>query len=534
MPTTRTGRLMATVPVVASALVVGAVGSPRVTESAAGESAQRQRAADPCEKRWPPSSTAERDRNRGLGRPAPSNRPAAKPQGRPNILTIMVDDMRADELRGPWMKNTRALIGQRGANFRNSFAPYPLCGPARSSFLTGKYSHNHGVRENSDPSAFKRFNDTNTVATWLNGDGAKRNYNTAFLGKYLNGYSKAKYVPPGWNHWYASLGKTSQQARNTKLSRNGKGVIDLSGQFQTSAYGNRARKLISKLSGKRKPFSMVLSFSAPHAGGPREPDDPKDVRTPARLPKNRHLYENRIVRPRGVQGEPCNDDKPAAVRDLTRIDRGMQRQIVELRQQRAQSLKTVDRQIPKVINALRRSGELANTYVIFTSDNGFFLGEFRQRVGKRLLYEPALRTPTLVRGPGIPHGARPRAPFTSIDFAPTIAAMANVRKQGSVDGVSMLAAAKRGHAKWRRAILTDAGPYGLDEWFGRGVRVPGFSYGRYRDVLAPEELFDLGTDPNENHNVVRRQKYGEDVRRLRAAYRALQDCDGKECRRVHP
>ncbi|UYM04365.1 sulfatase family protein [Solicola gregarius] len=538
MSFTRTRRLTTTAPVVAAALVASASGvaQPAGTaakgpsRAAAGTELQTpQVAADPCDRRWPAHSTKPSAGAHSLGRTAPTTGgPAAS--RRPNILTIMVDDMRADEIRGPWMKHTRNLIGKRGATFRNSFAPYPLCGPARASFLTGKYSHNHGVRDNTKPSAFRRLHDGNTVATWLDRDGSKGDYTTAFLGKYINGYADPTYVPPGWDHWNASLGKTTQQARSTKLSRNGHGVIDLDGQFQTKAYGERGARLVSRFAKRKRPFFMTLSFSAPHVGGPREPDDPPGLRTPARLPKNRHLYEDRIVRPQGVRGEPCNRSKPSAVTDLPRIGPAVQRKIVELRQQRAQSLVTVDAQVRRVMGALRRSGELSNTYVIFTSDNGFFLGEFRQRAGKRLSYEPALRTPTLVRGPGISRGVRPRAPFTSIDFAPTIAAMARVKKHGRVDGASLLSAARSGESKWRRAILTDAGPYEGEPWYGRGVRARGLMYARYRDPRVTEELFDIAADPQQNHNVVDRERYRKATKRMRTAYRALRDCRGRECR----
>src|SRR5919197_1172185 len=103
-------------------------------------------------------------------------------QSRPNIVVIMADDMRDDELR--WMPQTRRLIANNGARFSNSFAPYPLCCPARASFLTGQYTHNHGVWSNKSPYAFAALDDTNTLPVWLRAAG----YNTLFLGKYLNGY----------------------------------------------------------------------------------------------------------------------------------------------------------------------------------------------------------------------------------------------------------------------------------------------------------------------------------------------------------
>ncbi|MFA6297703.1 MAG: sulfatase-like hydrolase/transferase, partial [Nocardioides sp.] len=135
----------------------------------------------------------------------PSDPPAGAP--RPNVLVIETDDMRADELR--WMPRTRSLIAGRGLTFANSFSPDPLCCPARASFLTGQYSHNHQVLSHEEPYGFGAFDDADTLATRLTGEG----YRTALVGKYLNGYGvqpayatgadSETYVPPGWTQWWA-------------------------------------------------------------------------------------------------------------------------------------------------------------------------------------------------------------------------------------------------------------------------------------------------------------------------------------------
>ncbi|HLR85364.1 MAG TPA: sulfatase-like hydrolase/transferase, partial [Nocardioidaceae bacterium] len=129
---------------------------------------------------------------------------------RPNIVVLMTDDMRADDLGKPWMRRTSRLIGNQGATFTNAFAPTPLCAPARASFLTGKYVHNHGVRNVREPYGFRALRDRNTLPVWL----YRAGYNTIFLGKYINGYGRQKtrngtpsrnYIPPGWTEWRASL-----------------------------------------------------------------------------------------------------------------------------------------------------------------------------------------------------------------------------------------------------------------------------------------------------------------------------------------
>ena len=468
----------------------------------------------------------------GKARTAPAASPPDRAKGDPNVVVFMVDDMRADELAGPWMRHTRKLIKGQGVTFANSFSPLPLCGPARASFLAGQYAHNTGVRTNNSPaSSFDQFDDRNTLPVWLKRAG----YRTAFLGKYINGYAPGSakkpgsYVPPGWDRWYASINKGTYKYRNTVLSNNGKGLRNLSGQYQTNAYGRIGSQLVSQMAGKKKPFFLNLSFTAPHKGGPKEPDDP-GFATPARLKKMRGAYDDRITTPGGVPGEPCNGSQPQVVSDKSPITPEQQAAITEVRRQRAESLATVDKAVQRVVRKLKKTGELKNTYVIFTSDNGYFLGEFRQRIGKKLSYEPSLRTPTIIRGPGIKSGITREQAFTTIDFAPTIAKMANARAAKNVDGKSLLRAAKTKAKPWKRPILTDPGK-GLGELnYGRGVRMPGAFYAEYQDSRVPEQLFDLSKDPHENRNVVADKRYERTRSTMARMLANLRDCKGETCR----
>ncbi|UYM07894.1 sulfatase family protein [Solicola gregarius] len=467
----------------------------------------------------------------GKARPAPVAEPG--PSGeQPNIVVFMVDDMRADELNGPWMRHTRSLIKAQGVDFVNSFSPIPLCGPARASFLTGKYSHNTGVRTNMSPrSSFDQLDDSNTLPVWLQ----KAGYTNAFLGKYINGYAEpsasrpGSYVPPGWDEWRASLGNGTYNYRKTRLSDNGKGTIDLTGRYQTSAYGEMGSAMVSELAAKSAPFYFNLSFTAPHTGGPHEPDDP-GLKTPARLGSMRGKYDDRITTPGGVPGEPCNAGQPSAVSGKTPISPRQQGAITDVRRQRAESLATVDTAVKRVMGALEASGELDNTYVIFTSDNGFFLGEFRQRIGKKLPYEPSLRTPTIVRGPGIEPGIKREQAFSTIDFAPTIADMADARVGANVDGASMLKSATGKAKPWRRPILTDAGKLQGKLHYGIGVRMPGAFYGSYNDRRHTRQLFDISADPHENNNVIGDARYRRVSKTMARMLDRLRDCEGAVCR----
>ena len=512
------------------------------------------RSADPCQNSWATAPTLKRDVDRlmdfwskpngstraqraskRLGRPEPvADKPKSKPsQDRPNVIVFMVDDMRADEMNGPWMRQTRDLIQSQGATFTNSFSPLPLCGPARASFFTGKYAHNTGIRTNMTPSsAFNRLDDGHAMPVWLKNAG----YNTAFLGKYINGYAPrsankpGSYVPPGWDNWYASIDAGTYNYRRTILSNNGKGTINLGGKYQTTEYGKMGSNLVSKLAKKKQPFFFNLSFTAPHTGTPVEADDPR-FKTPVRLPKMRGAYDDLITTPGGVPGEPCNDDQPKAVSDKKPIKPGKQRDITEVRRQRAESLASVDDAVARVMRSLRKSGELDNTYVVFTSDNGYFLGEFRQPIGKKLQYEPSLRTPTIMRGPGIDEGIKRERAFTTIDFAPTVADMAGAKTNTNVDGISLLDVATGEDKPWRRPIVTDAGSHKNTSRYGFGLRTKGLFYGEYADRHTSRELFDLERDPRELRNVAGKPRYRKTARTMADLLDRFRNCSGEQCQK---
>ena len=201
----------------------------------------------------------------------------------------MVDDMRDDDLR--YMPRTRRLLGGSGVRFVNSFSPYPSCCPARASVLTGRYTHNHHVEGIHRPYGFTSFDDSSTIATWLDAVG----YDTVYLGKYLNGYGEmpepgrssgtsVRYVPPGWDTWLGSIdgglprdhpdaGQTYHYF-DTTLSDDGRGFRNFEGRYQTRVYGQLSRRIVAERAPSDRPYFLHLSFTAPHLGFPREPDDP--------------------------------------------------------------------------------------------------------------------------------------------------------------------------------------------------------------------------------------------------------------------
>src|SRR3954447_16854081 len=189
----------------------------------------------------------------------PASTPAAAAGTKPNIVMVMADDMRTDDLR--FMPSVRRLLVGTGLNFRNSFSPYPLCCPARASFLTGRYAHNHHVYSHASPYGFESFDDHATLATALQQSG----YQTGFVGKYLNGYGAEdslvtggpsfQYVPAGWTDWYGAVERPAGSAYSsggtynywhTLFNVNGRIDDTHAGQYQTDVLGRFARTLVHK------------------------------------------------------------------------------------------------------------------------------------------------------------------------------------------------------------------------------------------------------------------------------------------------
>ena len=233
-------------------------------------------------------------------------------------------------------------------------------------------------------------------------------------------------------------------------------------------------------------------------------------------------------------------DKPGAVRALP-LDAADVAEDLTRTRQRAESLYVLDLEIGRLIETLRETGTLDRTVLMFTSDNGYFLGEHRRVCCKTLPYEPALRVPFLVTGPGVPHGVR-FDPVKTPDLAATILDLADADAPHPADGVSLLDVIEDGDRGWSVPVLTEALVAGVSgdsakrerRGFPDARTTIGLRTARYKLVrwdTGAVELYDLATDPNELTNVAERPGYRRVVRDLTAAWWRYKDCDGAECTR---
>ena len=359
---------------------------------------------------------------------------------RPNIVLIVADDMRADDLVD--MPATSALLVSQGMRFDQFFASVPSCAPSRASILRGQYPQNHGVLRGGEQEwGFGLFHElgreTSTVATWLHNAG----YRTALFGKYLNNYPSGAdpdFVPPGWDEW---AGVTGGGYEKFELNENGVRVSykDPENFYETDLLSAKATDFVSRTAQSGNPFFLYLAPRATHA---------KPV--PAARHKGAFASEPPYRPPsfneRGIETSRWAQELPELNGDeIAKID--------AIYRARKETLLALDELVADLVAALELTGALDNTYVVFTSDNGYHLGEHRISSGKGTAYEEAIRVPLVIRGPGVPAGGVSMAVSSVIDLAPTFATWAGVDVPSFVDGRALEPVILGDLDGWRQAVL---------------------------------------------------------------------------------
>ncbi len=438
-------------------------------------------------------------------------RPSAA-AAKPNVVVVMTDDQTRAQMRA--LPRTRKLIGRTGVEFGEFYVTDPLCCPSRATFLTGQYAHNTGVISNVGPNALAALDEQNTLAVWLQRAG----YRTAFVGEYLNDYGldDPERVPPGWAEWHALVEPTTQNYFDYEMNENGsiRRYGNEPDDYKTRVLGHLAVDAINHAANGDRPLFLYLGFNAPHAPS-----------TPA--PRDAGSYEDA-----GAPRSPAFDeadvaDKPRFIRDRPRLDQNALARI-DVRNERAlESLTEVDRQVGRIVEQLRRKQQLGNTYLVFTSDNGYVDGDHRVEFGKLLPYEPSSRVPLLVRGPEIPSGETSEALVGNIDLAPTIAAIAEADPTLEVDGRSLMPFATEPSRTDDRPLLIESLVRDRSAYYGlpyEAIRAGDLLYVEYS--TGDEELYDLAEDPFELESLAADPRFAATRRALAARLAELAQCRG--------
>jgi len=457
--------------------------------------------------------------------------PAARAAQRPNVVVIETDDQTASTL---WaMPILQRVLADRGVTFDNSFVSYSLCCPSRATFLTGQYAHNHGVFDNVLPfGSFYRLDSSNTLPVWLQAAG----YRTMHVGKYLNRYGTRDptQVPPGWSDWHALVDPTTYRYFGFTMNDNGRLTYypPTPSNYSTDVLAGKATELIAQASRGPRPFFLWTAFLAPHfsLAPTGEPDDPPGFHTPQPAPQDRNRFAwAPLPRPPSFD-EADMSDKPTEIRSYPRLTYTTQLAIQENYQQELETLQAVDRAVGRIVGTLQRTGQLGRTLIIFTSDNGYYHGEHRIPREKIVPYEPAIRVPLIVSGPGVPRGVHRSQLVSNQDLAPTILAATGAHPGRVEDGLSLLPIIRHPRLEPGRDLLIE-GLYHVPFVTFAAIRTSRWFYAEYSD--GQRELYDLLSDPDELVNRDLQPAYAAIESELARRLTRLRTCRGASCR-AHP
>ena len=404
---------------------------------------------------------------------------------RPNIIVILADDLRGDAfgVTGHPFSKTPNLdrIANEGVFFQNAFVTHSLCSPSRATLLTGLYSHQHRVRDNETALATQ----LPTVPKILQAQG----YDTAYIGKWHMGHTEAR-PKPGFNRWVSFAGQG--QYLDPPINVDGQ-QLQASGHM-TDILTDYALEFIGR--DRAAPFFMILSHKAVH--------NPFTAQ-----PQFQGLYANANITFPATWGEDLST-KPAFLKN--RLFTGALKPRI---QQYYECLAGVEESMGKILAKLEDKNLLDNTFVVFTSDNGFFLGEHNQG-DKRLAYEESMRIPIFIRYPQwFAAGSRIAAMALLVDLAPTLLEAANAPNTLNSPGLSLrkLARGETPRSSFLYQYFFDKDVPATPSM--RAIRTPDYKYITYGDASITEELYDLKNDPIEKNNLINQPASSRVLQRLR-------------------
>ncbi|MEM9595988.1 MAG: sulfatase-like hydrolase/transferase [Acidobacteriota bacterium] len=527
-----------------------------------------------------------------------------RPSPRPNLLVIMVDDLDTASfqqlLDGGKLPNIRKHLLLEGTEFRESFASNSLCCPSRATFLTGQYAHNHGVQNvTGSNGGYRAFHpggaDHPNVADWLQESG----YYTGLIGKYKNGYTPSKPVPSGWDYWRALPSHLLVPGSYTVVREDG--GTERPEVYQTRKIGEYAMEAMGRAASAGEPFFLFLAPTAPHVEtlsvwdndyqcngtthpnytGYLKPDAGNFDSDPVIEGYSRadyaaqgcSAYAEGCLRGPGNTplpgfelpslGSPSFDNfasAPAVAQDhwesLSCADNLDQLQRLHL--ERQESMLSIDVMVGKLIGGLIDTDQLDDTVIVFTSDNGYFLGQ-HSLGNKGLAYEESIRVPLLIRPLGPRIHAWQWIMVGNVDLAPTLLQYAGLDwtdPMYGIDGRSLwlfLEVAFKAMPPWRDMLFLEAehprgsNLEGPQSWWMfpdyAAVRTATGSLSRgdmtlveYNDPLwktvgyYEEFLFDMKSDPHQILDVSADPAYALDLQTLRGKLDDLETCAGAGCR----
>ncbi|UIJ34348.1 sulfatase [Allobranchiibius sp. GilTou73] len=437
---------------------------------------------------------------------------------KPNVVFVLTDDLSMNLISH--MPQVQALQ-KAGTTMSNYRVVDSLCCPSRSAIFTGEYPHNDGVFTNSgSDGGYDAYN--------KNGDAQKSyalsmqeaGYTTGFMGKYLNGYQPTDPKPAGWDEW--DVAGNGYPEFNYTLNENGKQVKygHSANDYMVDVLSGKADSFISASASSGKPFMLQVATFAPHA-----------PYTPA--PRYASAAQG-LAYPKTPAYDALPSNPPSWLKGRPTLKAGQEKKLLNGYRKRVEADLAVNDLIGNVRKTLQAKGIADNTYIVFSSDNGYHMGEYRLTAGKQTAFDTDIHVPMIVSGPGVPADRTVTQPMSNVDLAPTFESLAGATVPSTVDGVSMVDAWHgKPPADAPQAVLIEhhgpdntpgdpdrQGKKAADPPSYEAVRTPDALYVRY--ASGEEEFYDTTKDPYELHNLGSKAVPAS----LRTALAALEKCKG--------
>jgi len=448
---------------------------------------------------------------------------------RPNLIVILIDDLRFDETSAsghPYLKTPHIdRLAHEGAMFENAFHTTPLCSPNRACIVTGQYASRHGIIDNVGRDAMSHRLANYHLAL------QKLGYETAHIGKWHMGNDASP--RPGYDHWVSFRG----QGKIVDPVLWESGEENTVKGYVTDILSERAASYVRKK--RKKPFALFLAHKAVHPDVQQRQDGTIDVSTlQGYLPAERHrgLYKGAIYPPR-PNVRPLEEvlrDKPAW-KEVFELRKGPGSRALldplhvgeqEEMRQRAAMIASVDDGVGALLQALEETRQLERTCIVFLGDNGYFFGEHGLGAERRFAYEEGIRTAFFVRYPErIRAGSRVQQMATALDIAPTMIELAGGKPGAHIQGRSLVSLFKKRNPSWRKSFLIEyyneaAWPWIVGMTY-KAVRTDTHKLIHWVHKEGMDELYDLAKDPYEMHNVIDKPAYRAVRRRLTGELRKL-------------
>ncbi|KAI5924219.1 alkaline-phosphatase-like protein [Camillea tinctor] len=499
---------------------------------------------------------------------------------RPNIVFILTDDQDLHMQSLDYMPFVRKHLINHGTFFRKHFCTTALCCPSRVTLWTGKAAHNTNVTNVNPPyGGYPKFvsqglNDK-YLPVWLQEAG----YNTYYTGKLFNAHSVDNYDSPhaaGWTGSDFLLDPFTYWYMNSTYQRNHEPPVSYEGQHSVDVLTKKALGLLDEAHKANKPFFLGVAPVSPHANlwspafkhGNHSKLTEIKFEPPVPAKRHAHLFQGTKV----PRTENFNPDKPSGASWIRKLPKQSQENVDyndHFYLQRLRTLQSVDELVDRLVHRLADLGILKNTYIIYSTDNGYHIGHHRMQPAKQCSFEEDINIPLIIRGPGVPKRYTTDIVTTHTDLAPTLLKMVGAAPRNDFDGLAIpLTRHGLWHARKQRHEHVTVEHWGFAsnegqvfDWYPRlhmnntykAVRVISESYNLHYQVWCnnERELYDLTTDPGQMVNLLHPDEHAPTsevllggvprerlVQRLDALLFVLKSCKAETCIRpweaLHP